>query len=88
MPPRPRWSDPEPMAQTTVRFPRTLLKRARMRAATDEITIQALLIGALDAELCRREKARRDGRPGGQTGSRQRGDSPSHIHMPREIAIS
>jgi hypothetical protein len=33
-----------------------LLKRARIRAATDEISFQALLISALDAELGRREK--------------------------------
>ena len=45
------------MAQTTVRFPRSLLKRARIRAATDEVTMQALLIHALDAELKRREQA-------------------------------
>jgi hypothetical protein len=45
------------MAQTTVRFPRAMLKEARIRAATDEITLQALLIRALDAELRRREKA-------------------------------
>ena len=57
MPPRPRSVDAEPMAQTTVRFPRTLLKRARVRAANDEITLQALLMGALETELCRREKA-------------------------------
>ena len=44
------------MAQTSVRFPRPLLKRARVRAATDEITLQALLIAALDAELARRDK--------------------------------
>jgi hypothetical protein len=44
------------MAQTSVRFPRPLLKRARVRAATDEITLQALLIAALDAELERRDK--------------------------------
>ena len=57
MPPRPKPSDAEPMVQTTVRSPRSLLKRARIRAATDEITLQALLIAALDAELTRREKA-------------------------------
>lgn len=57
MPPRSRPPDREPMAQTTVRFPRAMLKEARIRAATDEITLQALLIGALDAELRRREKA-------------------------------
>jgi hypothetical protein len=39
-----------------VRFPRPLLKRARVRAATDEITLQALLIAALDAELARRDR--------------------------------
>ena len=44
------------MAQTSVRFPRPLLKRARVRAATDEITLHALLIAALDAELARRDK--------------------------------
>ena len=64
MPPPPRMSDTEPMAQTTVHFPRTLLKRARVRAATDEITLQALLIAALDIELGRRDKvdARREAR--------------------------
>ena len=46
----------EAMAQTSVRFPRPLLKRARIRAATDEISLQALLIAALDAELDRRDK--------------------------------
>lgn len=57
MPPRPKSSDVEPMTQTTARFPRALLKRARIRAATDELTLQALLIVALDTELARREKA-------------------------------
>jgi hypothetical protein len=74
MPSRQRLVDPEPMAQTTVRFPRTLLKRARVRAATDEVTIQALLIGALETELCRREKAdaRRLARRSGRLASTQR----------------
>ena len=64
MPPRPRPSELEPMAQTTVRFPRAMLKRARIRAATEEVTLQSLLIAALDAELGRREKsdARRQAR--------------------------
>lgn len=44
------------MAQTSVRFPRALLKRARIRAVTDEVSFQALLISALDAELDRRDK--------------------------------
>ena len=68
MPPRPKPSDLEPMAQTTVRFPRAMLKRARIRAATDEVTLQSLLIKALDAELARREKveARRQARRSGR----------------------
>jgi hypothetical protein len=56
MPARPVPAEDEPMAQTSVRFPRTLLKRARIRAATDEVSLQALLISALEAELERRDK--------------------------------
>jgi len=56
MPARPKQKGAEEMLQTSVRFPRPLLKRARIRAATDEISFQALLISALDAELERREK--------------------------------
>jgi hypothetical protein len=64
MPARPVAERDEPMAQTSVRFPRTLLKRARIRAATDEVSLQALLISALEAELVRRDKvdARRTAR--------------------------
>ena len=68
MPPRPRSSDTARLVQTSIRLPHDLLKRARIRAATDEISFQALLIGALDAELARREQAearrqaRREGR--------------------------
>ena len=58
MPPRTKLADQEPMAQTTVRFPRALLKQARIRAATDEVTLQALLIHALDAELKRQGEGR------------------------------
>jgi hypothetical protein len=54
--PRLRQPVVQPMTQTTVRFPQPLLKRARIRAAVDEITLQALLVEALDAELSRREK--------------------------------
>lgn len=71
-PPRSRATPPEPMAQTTVRFPRAMLKQARIRAATDEVTLQALLIDALDAELRRREKLearRRVGRTGRRAGA-------------------
>jgi hypothetical protein len=62
------------MAQTTVRFPRALLKQARIRAATDEVTLQALLIHALDVELKRREKAeaRRRARRSGSRASASR----------------
>ena len=64
MPPRQNLLGAEPMAQTTVRFPHSLLKRARIRAATDEVTLQSLLIAALDTELTRRDKgdARRQAR--------------------------
>ena len=50
-------SDSQPMAQTTIRFPHALLKQARIKAATDETTLQALMTAALAAELKRREKA-------------------------------
>ena len=75
MPPRPRDSSrAEPMAQTSVRFPRALLRRARIRAATDETSLQALLIIALDAELTRRERieARRQGRTSDRRASASR----------------
>ena len=51
MPPRPRIEAVEPTVQTTVRFPHSLLKRARVRAAVDEVTLQSLVIAGLDAEL-------------------------------------
>jgi hypothetical protein len=59
------------MAQTSVRFPRSLLKRARIRAATDEISLQSLLIAALDTELDRRDKtdARRQARRAAHNGT-------------------
>lgn len=61
--------DQEPMSQTTIRLPRSLLKQARMRAVTDDTTLQALVIDAVAAELARREGAAtprppRSGRPG------------------------
>ena len=56
MTPRPKRGGVDELAQTSVRFPRPLLKRARIRAATDEISFQALLISALDTELERRER--------------------------------
>jgi hypothetical protein len=46
----------EPLAQTTVQYPHQLLKRARVRAANDEISLRSLLITALEAELERRDK--------------------------------
>lgn len=60
MPPRSRTDATEPTVQTTVRFPHSLLKRARVRAAVDEVTLQSLVIAGLDAELGRRD--RRDDR--------------------------
>jgi hypothetical protein len=52
------------MVQTSLRFPHGLLKRARIRAATDEVSLQALLIAALETELARRDRleARRENR--------------------------
>lgn len=56
MPPRPRIGAVEPTVQTTVRFPHSLLKRARVRAAVDEVTLQSLVIAGLHAELARRDR--------------------------------
>ena len=47
----------EQYVQTTIRLPRALLKRARMRALTDDTTLQDLVVGGLETELERREKA-------------------------------
>lgn len=72
MPPRPRIEAVEPTVQTTVRFPHSLLKRARVRAAVDEVTLQSLVIAGLDAELDRRD--RRDERSRSRTASRRGAD--------------
>jgi hypothetical protein len=56
MPPRSRTGADEPTVQTTVRFPHSILKRARVRAAVDEVTLQSLVIAGLDAELDRRDR--------------------------------
>lgn len=56
MPSRPRPAEAEPLAQTSVRFPKPLIKRARIRAATDEISLQQLMVRALESELDRRDK--------------------------------
>lgn len=50
-------SEAEPLARTTVRLPRSLLKRARIRCVTDELTLQSLVASALETELDRRDKA-------------------------------
>ena len=64
---------PDELAQTSVRFPKPLLKRARIRTKVDEISLQALLIEALEAELDRRDRvderrARRRTQPATQYG--------------------
>lgn len=46
----------EQLARTTVRLPRPLLKRARIRAVTDEVSLQSFVATAIEAELDRREK--------------------------------
>jgi hypothetical protein len=66
--PRSRQPTAEPLSQTSVRFPKPLIKRARIRAIVDEISLQELLVCALEAELDRRDKAdtsreRRTSRP-------------------------
>lgn len=57
MPPRGQRLRDEPLVRTSVRFPRDVLKRARIRAATDECSLQSLLITALETELAKRDKA-------------------------------
>lgn len=71
VPPRPRIDATEPTVQTTVRFPHSLLKRARVRAAVDEVTLQSLVIAGLDAELDRRDRRddRRRSRTAGGSGA-------------------
>lgn len=75
--------DRKPMLQTSVSFPRAPLKRARIQAATDKVSLQALLISALAGELDRRDKLelRRQARLAGSTPRRNR--SP-HRGMPPE----
>ena len=59
MPPPADRSEAEPLARTTVRLPRPLLKRARIRCVTDELTLQSLVAHALETELDRRDEAER-----------------------------
>jgi hypothetical protein len=64
--PRSRQPTAEPLSQTSVRFPKALIKRARIRAINVETSLQELLVCALEAELDRRDAAdkRAAGRPG------------------------
>jgi hypothetical protein len=57
VPPRGQRLRDEPLVRTSVRFPRDLLKRARIRVATDECSFQSLLIAALETELAKRDRA-------------------------------
>lgn len=57
MPPPADRSEAETLARTTVRLPRPLLKRARIRCVTDELSLQSLVAHALETELDRRDKA-------------------------------
>lgn len=57
MPPPADRTKAEPLARTTVRLPRPLLKRARIRCVTDELTLQSLVASALETELDRRDRA-------------------------------
>ena len=68
MPPPADRTEAEPLARTTVRLPRPLLKRARIRCVTDELTLQSLVAHALEIELDRRDKAeQRQARRSGST---------------------
>lgn len=57
MPPPADRTEAEPLARTTVRLPRPLLKRARIRCVTDDLTLQSLVACALETELDRRDRA-------------------------------
>lgn len=47
----------QPLAHTTVRLPKALLKRARIRCVNDEMSLQAFVACAIEAELDRRDSA-------------------------------
>lgn len=57
MPPPADRTEAEPLARTTVRLPRPLLKRARIRCVTDDLTLQSLVACALATELDRLDRA-------------------------------
>lgn len=61
---RPRIERPEPLEHTSVRVPRSLLRRSRARVALDGGTLQDFIVEALRRELQRRERRaeRRDAR--------------------------
>ena len=56
MPPPADQSGAEALARTTIRLPRPLLKRARIRCVNDEMSLQSLVACALETELDRRDK--------------------------------
>lgn len=56
MPPPADQSGTDELARTTIRLPRPLLKRARIRCVNDELSLQALVACALETELDRRDK--------------------------------
>lgn len=68
MPPPADQSGAEQLARMTVRLPRPLLKRARIRCVTDELSLQTLVASALETELDRRDRAeQRRARRAGRT---------------------
>jgi DNA-binding protein YbaB len=57
MPKRPRDQFDEEIINTSIRLPKSMLNRAKIQAIHDDVTLQSLILAALNAELDRREKA-------------------------------
>ena len=62
--PRPRIERDEPIDPLATKLPRSLIKRLRVRARQDDISVQDLVAAAISRELNRRERleARRTNR--------------------------
>jgi hypothetical protein len=53
---RPKKHEDDEITLTTVRLPRSLLKRAKISAAVNETSMQALIIRLLDEHCTKEEK--------------------------------
>ena len=54
--PRPRIERDEPIDPLTTKLPRSLIKRMRVRATQEDVTVQDFIVGAITRELSRRER--------------------------------